>query len=59
MSKILVTGGCGYIGSPTIVDLIEHGYECVSVDNYLNSDPSVLDQIKSITLASLYSTIIN
>ncbi len=49
MAKILVTGGCGYIGSHTIVDLVEHGYECVSVDNYLNSDPSVLEQIASIT----------
>ncbi|HLU16596.1 MAG TPA: UDP-glucose 4-epimerase GalE [Edaphocola sp.] len=33
MSKILVTGGCGYIGSHTIVDLVEHGYDVVSVDN--------------------------
>jgi UDP-glucose 4-epimerase len=49
MGKILVTGGCGYIGSHTIVDLLESGYECVSVDNYLNSDPSVLDQIEEIT----------
>jgi len=49
MGKILVTGGCGYIGSHTIVDLIEHGYECVSIDNYLNSDPSVLKQVQKIT----------
>jgi UDP-glucose 4-epimerase len=49
MGKILVTGGCGYIGSHTIVDLLEQGYECVSLDNYLNSDPSVLAQIKEIT----------
>lgn len=33
MSKILVTGGCGYIGSHTIVDLVEHGYEVISADN--------------------------
>ena len=31
MARILVTGGCGYIGSHTIVDLIEHGYDVVSV----------------------------
>lgn len=33
MSKILVTGGCGYIGSHTIVDLVENGYDVVSADN--------------------------
>lgn len=49
MAKILVTGGCGYIGSHTIVDLLEQGHECVSIDNYLNSDPQVLDQIEAIT----------
>lgn len=49
MGKIVITGGCGYIGSHTIVDLIENGYDCISIDNYLNSDPSVLDQIKEIT----------
>lgn len=37
MPKILVTGGCGYIGSHTIVDLIGHGFTTVSVDNLLNS----------------------
>ncbi|MEM6877634.1 MAG: NAD-dependent epimerase/dehydratase family protein, partial [Bacteroidota bacterium] len=31
--KILVTGGCGYIGSHTVVDLIENGFEVVSADN--------------------------
>jgi UDP-glucose 4-epimerase len=47
--KILVSGGCGYIGSHTIVDLIEHGYEVVSVDNLSNSDESVLEGIFKIT----------
>ena len=47
--KILVTGGAGYIGSHTVVDLIENGYEVVSVDNYHNSKPSVLDGIEAIT----------
>jgi UDP-glucose 4-epimerase len=32
MSKVLVTGGCGYIGSHTIVDLINNGFEVISVD---------------------------
>ena len=49
MSSILVTGGCGFIGSHTIVDLIQQGYHCISVDNYLKSDPTVLDQIHEIT----------
>lgn len=49
MASILVTGGCGFIGSHTIVDLIQNGYHCISVDNYLNSDPSILDQIFEIT----------
>lgn len=49
MGKILVTGGCGYIGSHTIVDLIEHGYEIISVDNLINSSEDALDGIKAIT----------
>lgn len=49
MKKILVTGGCGYIGSHTIVDLIEHGFEVVSVDNFSNSYPFVIDGIEKIT----------
>lgn len=47
--KILVTGGTGYIGSHTVVDLIENGYDVVSADNYHNSKPSVLDGIEAIT----------
>ena len=47
--KILVTGGCGYIGSHTIVDLLEQGFEVVSVDNLSNSDTSALDGIEKIT----------
>ncbi|CAH0999803.1 UDP-glucose 4-epimerase [Neolewinella maritima] len=47
--KILVTGGTGYIGSHTVVDLIENGFEVVSADNYQNSKASVLDGIEAIT----------
>jgi UDP-glucose 4-epimerase len=47
--KILVTGGTGYIGSHTVVDLIENGYAVVSADNYHNSKASVLDGIEAIT----------
>jgi len=49
MSKILVTGGTGYIGSHTLVDLIEAGFEVISVDNYINSDAKPLESIKEIT----------
>ena len=33
MKKILVTGGCGYIGAHTVVDLLENGYEVISIDD--------------------------
>jgi UDP-glucose 4-epimerase len=49
MAKILVTGGCGYIGSHTIVDLIENGYEVISVDNNSRSNPSILKGVELIT----------
>jgi UDP-glucose 4-epimerase len=49
MAKILVTGGCGFIGSHTIVDLIENGYEVICVDNNSRSTPTVLEGIKRIT----------
>ncbi|WP_420460784.1 UDP-glucose 4-epimerase GalE [Neolewinella sp.] len=47
--KILVTGGTGYIGSHTVVDLLENDFEVVSVDNYHNSKAGVLDGIEEIT----------
>ncbi|MDR3247053.1 MAG: UDP-glucose 4-epimerase GalE [Prevotellaceae bacterium] len=49
MSKILVTGGTGYIGSHTVVELQNNGYEVVIVDNLSNSSIDVLDRIASIT----------
>ncbi len=49
MATILVTGGCGYIGSHTIVDLIENGYDVISVDNNSRSNPRILDGIEGIT----------
>lgn len=45
---ILVTGGTGYIGSHTVVELLESGKEVVIVDNFSNSRPEVLDNIKKI-----------
>lgn len=49
MKKILVTGGCGYIGSHTIVDLIENGYDAISVDDNSRSNADVLKGIEKIT----------
>ena len=46
---ILVTGGTGYIGSHTVVDLLNHNYDVVIVDNYCNSKPEVLNRIYTIT----------
>ena len=47
--KILVTGGTGYIGSHTVVELQNAGYEVVIIDNLSNSDKNVLDGIERIT----------
>ena len=46
---ILVTGGTGYIGSNTVVKLIENGYDVIIVDNFSNSKPIVLEKLKKIT----------
>jgi len=49
MSKILVTGGTGYIGSHTVVELQQAGYDVVIVDNLDNSSIKILDQITEIS----------
>jgi UDP-glucose 4-epimerase len=49
MQKVLVTGGCGYIGSHTIVDLINNGFDVVSVDNNIRSTTKLLDGVEQIT----------
>ncbi len=49
MKKILVTGGTGYIGSHTVVELLNSGREVVIIDNFANSKPEVLERIKKIT----------
>ena len=49
MPKILVTGGSGYIGSHTLVDLIENGYDVISVDNNSRSNPIILERVEKIT----------
>ena len=50
---ILVTGGAGFIGSHTCVQLLAAGYEIVIADNLSNSKPQVVDRIRDITLADL------
>ena len=47
--KILVTGGVGYIGSHTCVELLNAGYEVVVVDNLSNSNEKALERVKQIT----------
>jgi len=47
--KILVTGGAGFIGSHTVVELHEAGYQPVVLDNFSNSQPDVLDGLEKIT----------
>lgn len=49
MAKILVTGGIGYIGSHTCVELMAEGHEIVILDNFFNSNISVLDKIEKIS----------
>lgn len=47
--KILVTGGAGYIGSHTCVELLNEGHELIIVDNFSNSKPEALENIRKIT----------
>lgn len=49
MSKIIVTGGAGYIGSHTCIELIQGGYEVIVFDDLSNSDARSLDRIRDIT----------
>lgn len=47
--KVLVSGGAGYIGTHTIVELLNGGYEVVAFDNFYNSHPKALERVKEIT----------
>jgi len=49
--KVLVTGGAGYIGSHTCIELLQSGYEIVVVDNFANSHPTAIKRVKQITNA--------
>lgn len=48
MAKILVTGGTGFIGSHTVVELHQAGYEVIIVDDFSNSNPKILKQLETI-----------
>jgi len=48
MDKILVTGGCGYIGSHTIVDLVQNGFEIICADNNSRSNEAILNGVEKI-----------
>lgn len=47
--SILVTGGTGFIGSHTVVELLNKGYSCVLVDNLSNSEKEVIGKIENMT----------
>ena len=47
--KIIVTGGAGFIGSHTVVELINNGFEPVIIDDFRNAEPFILDQVEKIT----------
>ena len=47
--SILLTGGAGYIGSHTCVEMLNAGYDIVVADNYSNSSPEALKRVKELT----------
>jgi UDP-glucose 4-epimerase len=49
MKKVLITGGCGYIGSHTIADLLENGFDPISLDNLSNATEESLEGVRAIT----------
>ncbi len=56
MKKILVTGGCGFIGSHTVVDLFENGFDVVSIDDNSRSTSTLVNGVEQITGKKLRTT---
>jgi UDP-glucose 4-epimerase len=54
MKNVIVTGGCGYIGSHTIIELIKCGYNPIIIDDFSNSDKKIYDKICEITNHDIY-----
>ncbi len=48
-TKIIVTGGAGYIGSHTVVELVSNGYEPIIIDDFSNAEKNVIDRLETIT----------
>ncbi|MBR7827639.1 UDP-glucose 4-epimerase GalE [Actinospica sp. MGRD01-02] len=55
-ATVLVTGGAGFIGSHTCVDLLEHGYEVIVVDDHSNSSPGALHRVEKVAGRPLLAT---
>ena len=47
--RVLVTGGAGYIGSHTVLQLIAAGHDVLVVDNFANAKPTVVDRLEALT----------
>ena len=48
MKKIMITGGAGYIGSHTAIELIKAGYEVIVFDNFCNSSPEAIKRVEKL-----------
>ncbi len=59
MSKILVTGGCGYIGSHTLVELVQAGYEVISVDDNSRSGADFIDRVSALCGQTIPNYVVN
>ena len=54
--KVLVTGGAGYIGSHTCVELLERGHDVVVIDNLVNSSAKAIERVEKITGTPMQDT---